>query len=210
MARLADCSPITPITEVLREPGGHKLWVTRGAETWLLDLTPLTSTTPGQLLLLPRAWQGVEITSNGYGLAWPGLTLGWTELSECCVQQISPAERYRPLLPYLRAHEPPLWLPPMSRERLQTLLLLRPNDLDKAVRSLGAPTELVYQRLHDIALLLAEYVGHDALLPLLRRPWPVARRLNRMTLLSMQDCLTGGYPHLVERASISLIFVGVT
>lgn len=207
MARLADCSPIT---EVLREPGSHKLWVTRGAETWLLDLTPLTSTTQGQLLLLPRAWQGVEITSNGYGLAWPGLTLGWTELSECCVQQMPPAERYRPLLPYLRSHEPPLWLPPMSTERLQTLLLLRPNDLDRAVRALGAPAELAYQRLHDIALLLAEYVGHDALLPLLRRPWPVARRLNRITLVSMQDCLTGGHPHLVERALISLIFVGAT
>ena len=207
MARLADCSPIT---EVLREPGSHKLWVTRGAETWLLDLTPLTSTTQGQLLLLPRAWQSIKITSDGYGLAWPGLTLGWTELSECCVQQMTPAERYRPLLPYLRSHEPPLWMPPMSRERLQTLLLLRPNDLDKAVRSLGAPTELVYQRLHDIALLLAEYVGHDALLPLLRRPWPVARRLNRITLVSMQDCLTGGHPHLVERALISLIFVGAT
>lgn len=207
MARLADCSPIT---EVLREPGGHKLWVTRGAETWLLDLTPLTSTTQGQLLLLPRAWQSTKITSDGYGLAWTGLTLGWTELSECCVHQMPSPERYRPLLPYLRSHEPPLWLPPMSRERLQTFLLLRPNDLDKAVRSLGAPTELVYQRLHDIALLLAEYVGHNAMLPLLRRPWPVARRLDKVTLVSMRDCLTGGHPHLVERALISLIFVGAT
>lgn len=210
MAGLADCSPIAPITEVLREPGGHKLWVTRGAETWLLDLTPVANTVRGQLLLLPQAWQGVKITSNGYGLAWPGLTLGWTELSECCVCQMSAAERYRPLLPYLRMHEPPLWRPPMTSDRLQRLLFLRPNDLDKAVRALGAPTELAYQRLHDIALLLAEYVGHDAMLPLLRRPWPVARRLDKVTLVSMRDCLTGGHPHLVERALISLIFVGET
>ena len=206
MARLADCSPIT---EVLREPGGHKLWVTRGAETWLLDLTAVANTVRGQLLLLPRVRQSVKITSDGHGLAWPGLTLAWTELSECCVCQMPAAERYRPLLPYLRSHEPPLWLPPMSRERLQTFLLLRPNDLDNAVRALGAPAELAYQRLHDIALLLAEYVGHDALLPLLRRPWPVARRLNRITLVSMQDCLTGGYPHLVERTLMSLIFLGI-
>lgn len=193
------------ITEVLLEPGSAQLWVSTGDHTARLDLTPLLAAEPTHLLRLPRIWRRVAVTPEGNGLQWPGLTLGWNALRPLTVDRMPAAERYRPLLPYLRAHEPALHAPaPVSPLRVERLLSLRPTQLSRAAQTLMVPAPLAEQRLYDIGVLLTEAVGTTAVLPLLRRPWPVARRLNNSRLQSVEDCLVGGRPDLVERALMRL------
>lgn len=195
-----------PITEVLREPGAARLWVTVGGSTHLLDLAALQATAQGQPLRLPRVWQAVTVTPDGAALAWPGVTLAWERLQLSSVHHLPFTERYRPLLPYLRCHEPPLSpIALVTPDRLQSLLSLKAHQVEQATRCLGVSPPLAQQRLYDVGCLLAEYVGSSALLPLLRRPWPVARRLNDPRLQSMQDCLIEGRPDVVERTALQLL-----
>lgn len=198
------------LTEVLLEPGTPRLWVTAGELTSLLDCAPLLTAERGAPLRLPRVWRAVSISADGLGLHWPGLTLPWSDALPLSVAQMPPRERYRPLLPYLRGHEPPLVMALMTTSRLQTLLAVQPYHLQRAAECLQVDSALAEQRLYDAAALLAEYVGYQALPSLLNRPWPVARRLRHPQMDSMRDCLLGGRPDLVERAITKLVLEGVT
>lgn len=199
------------LTEVLIEPGQPQLWVTLGGGcTHLLDLTPLLASPRGETLRLSGNRQAVSLSPDGTGLRWPGLTLPWVALEPLSLHQLPAVERYRPLLPYLRAHEP--WLgstAPLTSARLQQLLSLRPQQLVQAAQSLGVSDVLAQQRLYDIGTLLAEYVGYGAMLNFLRRPWPPARRLGSPLFHSAQDCLLGGRPDLVERCLMHLVLESV-
>lgn len=195
------------LTEVLIEPGGYQLWVTvDGETTHLIDLSPLVDTERGKLLRLPRAWRAVGIATDRRELRWPGLSLPWRELSPLTVHTVPYAERYRPLLPYLRCHTPPLYtVAPMTPLRLQSLLSLKSHQLPVAATELGAPEHLVQQRLYDVGVLLQHYLSPNPTLELLRRPWPIAHRLGSPLMSSMQDCLLRGRPDVVERVLINLI-----
>lgn len=200
---------LPPLAEVLLEPGLPRLWVTAGELTYLLDCAPLLASGRGAPLRLPRVWRAVSTAPDGLGLRWPGLTLPWSEALPLSVAQMLPRERYRPLLPYLRGHEPPLVMAPVTTSRLQTLLAVQPYQLQRAAECLQVDSVLAEQRLYDAGALLAEYVGYQALPSLLRRPWPVARRLQNPLLESMRDCLLGGRPDLVERMVTALVLEGV-
>lgn len=199
------------LTEVLLEPGRPQLWVTlEGKTTHLLDLTALLETERGSVLRLPRAWRAVKLTPEKDGLRWPGLTLPRAELVPLTQYVVPVSERYRPLLPHLRCHEPPLYtVPPADAGRLQALLGLKAQEVHQASRALCVPESLAQQRLYDIGILLRHYTSPNAALEILRRPWPIAVRLDSPLMSTMQGCLLHGRPDVVERSLVHLLLEGL-
>lgn len=198
------------LTEVLVEPGAPQIWVSSGTFTHHIDLTPLLNLKKGMPLRLSRNRKAVSIAPDAESLSWPGLTLHWSDLQDMRVCQMPVQERYRPLLPYMRAHEPHLApVAPITPSRLQLLLSLKTHQIEEAARSLNVSPDLANQRLYDIGIVLREYIGHDAMLSLLRRPWPIAARLSHPLFHNMQSCLIHGRPDLVEKCLVKLILEGM-
>ncbi len=192
--------------EILIEPGGRQLWLQYEEQGYRLDLAALLAQEGYAALRLPRVWRQGQLREDG-SLIWPGgAVLCPEQWQGCVIAQPQGDDYYRPLRPYLRYHEPVLWLrpEPISELDICRLLHCKSHQLERAAVALSAPVHLVRARLSDAAALLAEVVGPTALLPVLRRNWPVAQRMGDIRLTTMQDCLLLGRPDLVERSLVHL------
>lgn len=201
------------ILEVLPERGRPQVWVTcTNDRTYRIDLTPLCRLESHLQLRLATVAEHVRVAASGQAICWPG----GAELDVASVQRapgamhpvrlmgtMTPARRYRPLLPYLEALQPAIYLrpAPIDAQVISQMLSLKTGELDSAPRHYHAPAELVLNRIYDVALFLQEHFSRDHLNVLLRRPWPYAQRVcpGDPLLHTMLDCLRYGRPDLIER-----------
>lgn len=211
------------ITEVLVEPGQFHLWVTiSGTETHRVDLNPLLRTDTHQALNLRRLFTQVRIGYNARHLTWPGgYTLDAFSIYESPDGRLPvrplvvlPAEqRFRPLFPYLRSQQPPVYLhpEPVQPGVVVQLLQLRPGELESMLQSLPVPTEVLLARVYDLALFLSSHFASEHLYALMRRPWRYAQQecAGQPLLDTMLGCLLHGRPDLIERPC-QLIATGAT
>jgi len=150
--------------------------------THRLNLEPALRLPEYRALLLPRLFGRVKVAAGGHALEWPGgarvgapAVLGASTgvLPLQLVAVLPAAERFRPLLPYLRHLELPIYLrpDPIEGSAVMKVLGLKPGELETARRNLGAPEAQVYGRLYDAGISLQEHFSGDHLASLLRRPW---------------------------------------
>ena len=207
------------ITEVLPEPGSTQLWVTFSDDrTHRVDLELLLRLPEYRALGLNRLFGRVKVSADQLALEWPGgarvnsqailaTPVGWLPL--LTVAALPAAERYRPLLPYLRHLDLPIYLhpDPIEASTVIKVLRLKPGELDTACRNLRAPEALVYARLYDVGVFLEEHFLGADLSRLLRRPWRFGAEQSpgQPLLHTMLGCLTYGRPDLVERVGLTLL-----
>jgi len=207
------------ILEVCPEPGRTQLWLTfDDSLTRRVDLSGLLTLESHRALRLPAVFARASVRQGGTVLTWPG----GAQLGADVVLQAPPdgtlpvtilalmpaAQRYRPLLPYLRHLKPALFVreAPIDASVVRNLLQLRGQDLEVALRHSGAPAEQTLNRLYDLALLLSSYFDAQNLPALLRRPWRYAEQQcpEQALLHTMLGCLQYGRPDLVERPCLLL------
>lgn len=209
---------MTRITEVLTEPGSLQVWVSLDdGQTHRVDLTGLLDLDAFQALRLPRVQMGVRIAPDAWHLRWPGgAQLDVTSITEAPAGPLPvrpvavlPAEqRYRPLLPYLRALEPVIYLHPnpVAERVVCDLLGLKAADLQTMLRHYPAPTEVTLNRMYDLGAFLNDLFPRQHMHALLRRDWPYAIRScpGQGLLHTMLGCLSYGRPDLIERPCLLL------
>ena len=211
------------ITEVLPEPGSTQLWVTFSDDrTHRLDLELLLRLPEYRALGLNRLFGRVKVSADHLALEWPGgarvglqaiLAAPVGPLPLLPVAVLPAAERYRPLLPYLRHLELPIYMhpDPIRSDTVMKVLGLKPGELETALRNLRAPEKQVYGRLYDAGIFLQEHFSRDHLSSLLRHSWRfgLEQSPGQPLLHSMLGCLTYGRPDLVERMCVALATGGV-
>ena len=153
------------ITEVLPEPGSTQLWVTFSNDrTHRLDLELLLRLPEYRALSLNRLLGRVQVSEDHLALEWPGgaqvsaqaiLASPGGPLPLLPMAVLPSAERYRPLLPYLRHLDLPIYLrpDPIEAHTVVKVLSLKPGELETACRNLRAPEAVVYARLYTEAQL---------------------------------------------------------
>lgn len=208
----------TTITEVLPEPGSTQLWVTFSDDrTHRIELELLLRLPEYRALALNRLFGRVKVSTGGGALEWPGgaqvtvqaiLTAPAWPLPLLPVAMLAAAERYRPLLPYLRHLDLPVYLhpDPIGADKVTKVLGLRTGELETACRNLRAPEGQVYGRLYDTGIFLQEHFSRDHLSGLLRHSWRfgLEQAPGQPLLHTMLGCLTYGRPDLVERMCVVL------
>ena len=207
------------ITEVLPEPGSMQLWLTfSDNRTHRLDLEPVLRLPEYRALGLHRLFGRVKVAEDGRALEWPGgarvgapaiLGASTGVLPLQLVAVMPSAERFRPLLPYLRHLDLPIYLhpDPIEAHTVVRMLSLKPGELETACRNLRAPETLVHARLYDVGTFLEEHFLGADLSRLLRRPWRFGAEQSpgQPLLHTMLGCLTYGRPDLVERVGLTLL-----
>lgn len=200
------------ITEVLPEPGCRQLWVSfDNGLTHRVDLTLLLLQPTYQALQLRKLYERATVSSDGLRLEWPGGA--WIGREEVLgtpdgdrplrtMARLPYAQRFRPLWPYLRHLDLPVYLRPEPIEAVAVvrLLQLKPGELETACRMVHAPAEVMQGRLYDVGILLQELFSPEGMTAMLRRPWRLAaEQLPGQPLQStMLGCLLYGRPDLVE------------
>ena len=207
------------ITEVLPEPGSTQLWITFSDDrTHRLDLELLLRLPEYRALSLIRLFGRVQVSEDHLALEWPGGARIGTQailasprgpLPLMPVAVLPAAERYRPLLPYLRHLDLPIYLrpDPIEAHTVVKVLGLKPGELETACRNLRAPEALVYARLYDVGIFLEEHFLGADLSRLLRRAWRFGAEQSpgQPLLHTMLGCLMYGRPDLVERPLLTLL-----
>lgn len=207
------------ITEALPE-AEHAVWVTLSdGLTRLLDLRPLWARSTHRALRLRRLVRRPRVSPDGEFVLWPGgatLDVASVQLAPggplpVDLQGLGPqALRYRPLAALLRYAEPPVpdYLDVRPEHVVRLQLGLTPNDLAQVTQHHApAPPEQLLARLSDLVLALRLVLPGDALLSLLRRPWPYAQRHAPQSALlhTAHDCLRHGRIDLVEAPLVALL-----
>lgn len=202
------------LTEVLPEPGSHQLWVSfSDHQTLLVDLKPLLTLPPFETLKLAKLFCRARVDTQGLNIVWPGGALlsardlllsetGAGALPLALLARVPEEQRYRPLLPYLRHLDLPIYLRPGPIEAgvIEKLLHLRTGELKTSLSRATVPEPQMFARLYDVAVFLGEQFGSDHLQILLRRPWRHSQQLcpGQPLLDTMLGCLLHGRPDLVE------------
>ena len=211
------------ITEVLPEPGSTQLWVSFSDDcTHRIDLELLLRLPEYRALALNRLFGRVTVSADRLALKWPGgaqvaaqaiLAAPAGPLPLLTVAVLPATERYRPLLPYLRHLDMPIYLrpDPIDAGTVVKVLGLRPGELEAACSNLRAPEGQVYGRLYDAGIFLQEHFARDHLASLLRHSWRfgLEQSPGQPLLHTMLGCLTYGRPDLVERMCVVLATGGV-
>lgn len=207
------------ITEVLPEPGSTQLWVTFSDDrTHRIDLELLLRLPEYRALTLNRLFGRVKVSAGGVTLEWPGgaqvtaqalLATPPGPLPLLTVAVLPAAERYRPLLPYLRHLDLPIYLhpDPIEANTVVKVLGLKPGEFETACRNLRAPETQVCGRLYDAGIFLQEHFSREHLSGLLRHSWRfgLEQSPGQPLLHTMLGCLTYGRPDLVERVGLTLL-----
>lgn len=206
------------ITEVLPEPGTTQLWVTfTDDRTHRLDLELLLRLPEYRALGLHRLFGRMKVSEDHLALEWPGgarvgaqaiLAAPRGPLPLLTVAVLPAVERYRPLLPYLRHLDLPIYKrpDPIEAGTVVKVLGLKPSELETACQNLRAPDAQVYGRLYDAGIYLQEHFSGDHLSSLLRRTWRFGAEHSpsQPLLHTMLGCLMYGRPDLVERMCMVL------
>ncbi|UQN10229.1 DUF2442 domain-containing protein [Deinococcus sp. QL22] len=206
------------IIEVLPEPGVPQVWVSTGDDqTHRVDLSPLLEIEAFRALQLPRVRQAVRVSPDGQHLRWPGgAQLDLPSITQAPsgalpvrpVAVMSTAQRYRPLLPYLKALDPMIYLPPdpVEPRLVGALLGLNPGELQEVTKHYRAPQDVTLHRLCDLGTFLNDLFARPQVSALLRRAWPYGIRScpGQPLLHTMLGCLRYGRPDLVERPCLLL------
>lgn len=199
------------MTEVLVEPGCTQVWVTfNDGFTHRLDLRPLLTLESHQSPRLPALFAQVQLSADHQFLRWPGgaildiaALLSSGERPTCTLAVMPSTQRYRPLLPYLRYQFPPLYLRPAPIERsvVEQLLQLRGGESTAILESLPVSTEILLNRLYDLAVFLTSHFDQTHIYTLMRRPWRFGQQQcpSNPLLHTMLGCLQRGRPDLIER-----------
>lgn len=209
---------MTRIVEVLPEPGVPQVWVSTGeGQTYRVDLTRLLALESFRALQLPRVQQVVRVSPDGQHLRWPGgaqldlLSITQAPSGVLPVQPVAvmdTGQRYRPLLPYLKALDPMIYLPPNPVEPsvVGALLGLNPTELQEVTRHYRAPQDVTLHRLCDLGLFLNDLFARPQVSGLLRRTWSYGIRScpGQPLLHTMLGCVRYGRPDLVERPCLLL------
>lgn len=210
---------ILPMTEVLMEPGSHRVWVTYADEqTHHVDLSSLVATETFRALRLPPLFAQVRLSADGRCLIWPGgarldassiLLSPNGPLPVQLVAVVPAKNRYRPLLPFLQYQQVRSYLHPLpiAPSVVQRLFQLRAGELDQMLDSLAVPADVMINRLYDLATFLTLHFSSEHLSVLMRRPWRYAELAypSQTFLHSMLGCLRHGRPDLVERPCLLLL-----
>ena len=210
------------ITEVLPEPGSTQLWVTFSDDrTHRLDLELLLRLPEYRALGLNRLFGRVKVSADRLALEWPGgariglqaiLAAPVGPLPLLPVAVLPASERYRPLLPYLRHLDLPIYLhpDPIEAGTVIKVLGLKPGELETARGNLRAPPTQAYARLYDAGVFLEEHFLGADLSRLLRRSWRFGAEQSpgQPQLHTVLGCLMYGRPDLVERVGLTLLTGG--
>lgn len=211
------------ITEALPEPGAPHVWVSfSNAQSHRIDLTPLLSLAPYQILSMPRVLQRVSLSGDQRHVCWPGgaridvLSILLAPGGSIPIRPlaVTPAtQRYRPLLPFLQHLQPAVYLRPAPIDPLavQQSLGLSEAELNSLAGNTTVPRELVFNRLHDLGIFLESLFPRTHVHSLIRRDWSYAIRQcpGQPMLHTMLGCLQHHRPDLIERPCMLLATGGL-
>ncbi|UBV45558.1 DUF2442 domain-containing protein (plasmid) [Deinococcus taeanensis] len=207
------------ITDVWAE-GDHHTWVTlNDGQTRLLNLEPLCTLRTHHSLRWPQIARQPVPSPDGQHVLWPsGAALDLASIRAAPhgalpvgLDALLPqAQRYRPMLPYLKGLEPAphAYLDVRPLDRLLPLLGLRQSEWRSiAERYQPVPAELVHARLSDLALILTSLVPAALLPSLIRQPWNHAlqRCPHQPHVHTAAGCIRFGRLDLIETPLLMLL-----
>ncbi len=90
---------------------------------------------------------------------------------------------------------------PIEREVIEQLLQLRRGESTAILESLPISTEILLNRLYDLAVFLTSHFDQPHIYALMRRPWRFGQQQcpSNPLLHTMLGCLQRGRPDLIER-----------
>ncbi|WP_412026660.1 hypothetical protein [Deinococcus yunweiensis] len=199
---------MTVLTEVLSDVHAQ-LWVTTGERTLRVQLHPEHGGDAMLPLRLPRVFAAARLTPDGDAILWPGgFTLPAHTLETRRDQRwlthlgsVPVGERYRPLLPLLKAGTTGVYLHPQpTRLSIIKMFGMRDGELEFILRAHRVPEEVMLHRLYDLGLFLKHHFYPEMPVGVLRRPWAyAAHRVPHQTgLHTLLACLSWGRLDLAE------------